>query len=566
MSEKEASTSNHPSSSSSSLPLPSPISSLSSYLVSLQSSLQPPTRNAASIPNSSDLSFHRTLDRKLATSLDHQSGRLLSLVSDVAQWASKEESKGSGSGKDKGKGKGREDVEEREDGKGFLTEQDLTKEGFSSAIGDLIDKLLEQSDICLDEYSGLVAPRTKNLKSLEAAVAVEASKPTFTNSLPTNGPLPSNILNAHIQPPPQSNFTTKPDNSSNKRWSRTLKLGKPNSIIPLGSKPPDNHGKTDYQFNSPKWGMYSTEGDPRENPYHFEIYKSIPPNFVFERPEPISPLEMDPNDPMTSTKDQPFKWVDSKKGLEELLDHLKEDRVKEIAIDLEHHNYRSFQGITCLMQLSTRWGDWILDTLSDQVRENAEMLNLVMTDVKKVKILHGADHDILWLQRDLGIYIVNLFDTYHSTNVLEFPAHGLAFLLARYCGFEADKRYQLADWRIRPLPKEMAYYARSDTHSLIYVYDRLRVELLETQQGENAIREVFLRSKNTATKMYAKEEWDESGESREGWKTVWKKWGGEASKGIDNRSLKQMGKEERLVRALHKWRDQLARDLDESPR
>jgi len=25
--------------------------------------------------------------------------------------------------------------------------------------------------------------------------------------------------------------------------------------------------------------------------------------------------------------------------------------------------------------------------------------------------MHGADHDVLWLQRDFGLYLVNLFDT-----------------------------------------------------------------------------------------------------------------------------------------------------------
>jgi hypothetical protein len=30
-------------------------------------------------------------------------------------------------------------------------------------------------------------------------------------------------------------------------------------------------------------------------------------------------------------------------------------------------------------------------------------------------------------------------------------------------GFTADKRYQLADWRIRPLPQHMIAYARADT-------------------------------------------------------------------------------------------------------
>ena len=44
-------------------------------------------------------------------------------------------------------------------------------------------------------------------------------------------------------------------------------------------------------------------------------------------------------------------------------------------------------------------------------------------------------------------------------------------------GVQTDKRYQLADWRIRPLQQEMLLYARMDTHYLLYMYDLLRVRL-----------------------------------------------------------------------------------------
>ena len=40
---------------------------------------------------------------------------------------------------------------------------------------------------------------------------------------------------------------------------------------------------------------------------------------------------------------------------------------------------------------------------------------------------------------------------------------------------QTDKRYQLADWRVRPLPKEMQHYARLDTHYLLYIHDCMKV-------------------------------------------------------------------------------------------
>ena len=36
----------------------------------------------------------------------------------------------------------------------------------------------------------------------------------------------------------------------------------------------------------------------------------------------------------------------------------------EFAVDLEHHSYRSFQGFTCLMQVSTRTGTSLASSCS----------------------------------------------------------------------------------------------------------------------------------------------------------------------------------------------------------
>ena len=71
----------------------------------------------------------------------------------------------------------------------------------------------------------------------------------------------------------------------------------------------------------------------------------------------------------------------------------------------------------------------------------------------ELQVFHGADHDVLWLQRDFSLYIVNLFDTHQAACSLQLARHSLAFLLHHYCNVDADKQFQLADWRIRPLPE-----------------------------------------------------------------------------------------------------------------
>jgi len=65
----------------------------------------------------------------------------------------------------------------------------------------------------------------------------------------------------------------------------------------------------------------------------------------------------------------------------------------------------------------------------------------IFTDSKVLKVLHGADMDILWLQRDLGLYIVNMFDTGQASRLLQMQSFSLAYLLSHYCNVNADKKY-----------------------------------------------------------------------------------------------------------------------------
>lgn len=122
-------------------------------------------------------------------------------------------------------------------------------------------------------------------------------------------------------------------------------------------------------------------------------------------------------------------------------------KADEVAVDLEHHDYRTYIGLVCLMQISTRDQDWIIDTL--KLRDELEVLNEVFANPNIIKVFHGAFMDMIWLQRDLNLYVVGLFDTYEASKALGFAGHSLAFLLKKYINFDADKSYQLADWRVR---------------------------------------------------------------------------------------------------------------------
>lgn len=110
-------------------------------------------------------------------------------------------------------------------------------------------------------------------------------------------------------------------------------------------------------------------------------------------------------------------------------------------------------------------------------------------------MLHGADSDVEWLQKDFGIYMVNMFDTGQAARVLNYPHFSLSYLLQKFCQVQAQKQYQQADWRQRPLDPAMIKYAREDTHYLLYIFDCMRKELMQNQQtsenGKSNLKVVY---------------------------------------------------------------------------
>ena len=190
-------------------------------------------------------------------------------------------------------------------------------------------------------------------------------------------------------------------------------------------------------------------------------------------------------------------------------------------------------------------------------------------------MFHGAESDIVWLQKDFDIYVVNLFDTYHATKVLDIRPHSLANLLALFCGYHADKKYQTADWRLRPLTKEMKLYAQADTHFILSIYDNLRNALLEKSRApspdpehagspapsaatnpQRAMREVLTLSGETAMRLWSPEAYMEDGSGNSGWKMgIAKSFQGKVE--FDS----EVGI---MYKRIHMWRDRVAREEDEA--
>ncbi|KAJ5924440.1 hypothetical protein N7466_008627 [Penicillium verhagenii] len=439
---------------------------------------------------SEDLNFHRSSSGEFTELVDEQSERLLALTSAVLKAAT------TGT-----------DLQTP-----ALEDEESIEDNWRGVV-DVIDSLLEKADACLDEFTGVI-------KKLSPAQEEQAPLKK-TSKFPTIYDYgPSKI------PKPQLLFDHKIDNSDLGPFRPLLKT-KPHAIVPLSKslKTQQIDGK---------------EGYP--SPYDAEIRAAQYPKPVYETSPPIDYL---PFENTTAT------LVDTMEGVKEMLEELKE--VKEIAIDLEHHDVHSYHGLVSLMQISTRNKDWIVDTLKPW-RQELQILNEVFADPGILKVLHGSTMDIIWLQRDLGLYMVGMFDTFHAASALGYPKRSLKYLLQKFVNFEADKRYQMADWRIRPLPSGMFDYARSDTHYLLFIYDHLRNDLIEASTPEESLIDyVKERSQNEALQRYERPVYDENnGHGAGGWYDLLTRNSGVLSK-----------EQFAVFKAVHKWRDEVARAEDE---
>lgn len=147
---------------------------------------------------------------------------------------------------------------------------------------------------------------------------------------------------------------------------------------------------------------------------------------------------------------------------------------REVALDTEGASYHRFLDRIYLLQISTREADAIIDPLSAGPLPG---LTEVLADPSTEIVLHDADYDLRLLRQDYGARATNIFDTRVAAQLLGLRSFGLAALLERSFGVQLEKKYQRADWSLRPLTPGMLEYAVLDTHHLLPLRDRLKEEL-----------------------------------------------------------------------------------------
>jgi len=164
----------------------------------------------------------------------------------------------------------------------------------------------------------------------------------------------------------------------------------------------------------------------------------------------------------------PITYIDIQPALNTLAETLMQESL--IAIDTESNSLHAYRERVCLIQLSTRTTDYIIDPL---VIDDLSPLQPLMASETIEKVFHAAEYDITCMKRDFEFTFNNLFDTMMAARICGIKMIGLGNMLETYAGVKMDKSHQRDDWGQRPLPEESLRYAQMDTHFLPYLRDEL---------------------------------------------------------------------------------------------
>jgi ribonuclease D len=206
-----------------------------------------------------------------------------------------------------------------------------------------------------------------------------------------------------------------------------------------------------------------------------------------------------------------------------------------VAVDTEADSLHCYREKLCLLQVSLREGDFLVDPLVEN-----DLAPLADTLSRKEIVLHGADYDLRLLRRALNFQPARLFDTVIAARLLGVREFSYAALVEKYFGVQLAKGSQKANWALRPLSPKMEEYARNDTHYLLPLAEKLEKQLIE--------RDRFGWFQQSCERAIVSAAIDRERDTQEVWR-------------IRGSGLIR-GREAAILRALWHWRDREAERFD----
>ena len=168
-----------------------------------------------------------------------------------------------------------------------------------------------------------------------------------------------------------------------------------------------------------------------------------------------------------------YRFLDQPEKIASYLQSLHVEQ--ELAIDLEADSLFSYPEKVCLVQISTRKANAVLDPLIGG--DGLGPLRALLADNAVTKVFHGGGFDIRLLKKVYAFSARNVADTMIAAQFAGRAQIGLSALLEEEFGVRLQKKYQRANWSRRPLQQLMLRYAALDTAHLLPLWQRLRDEL-----------------------------------------------------------------------------------------
>lgn len=106
-------------------------------------------------------------------------------------------------------------------------------------------------------------------------------------------------------------------------------------------------------------------------------------------------------------------FIDTPQELDRLMTRLRGELL--LAVDTESNSLYAYHERVCLIQISTRTADYLIDPLA---LDDLSALGPLMAAPDVEKVFHASEYDVMCLKRDFGWTFANLFDTMIAARIL----------------------------------------------------------------------------------------------------------------------------------------------------
>ena len=154
-----------------------------------------------------------------------------------------------------------------------------------------------------------------------------------------------------------------------------------------------------------------------------------------------------------------------------------------IGLDTESDSMHCYFEKVCYVQIRAGTDVFLIDTIA--IRD-LSLLQPIFADPARTMILHGADYDVVCMERDFDLRFGGLFDTMIAAQYLGKPRLGLAALCEEYFGAELDKSLTRHNWGRRPLEEKYIRYLVEDVVHLSDLHRILTGELQAVDRLDEA--------------------------------------------------------------------------------